>query len=1251
VCSEDTIKPLTTGRMIDLQEEHMLTNKERGKIGRYAFATLALLLVLVVAAAGIPKSSSPGAGSDNQGIGALRPDKGTGAQGSDDNAAWAAEQAKHSPVTVLPGGGEVRTDFKHDISPPLRDIPASPPGTVKRTRDAEDSLYPVPPIPLPRDPALQTLYSPLAMPTPIANFEGQYNYSGVIPPDTNGDVGPNHYIQTVNSTFQIYNKNTGATLYGPVDINTLFRGFGGTCEAQNAGDPIVLYDQLADRWQISQFTSDPGPYFQCIAVSATSDPTAAWYRYAFQTSAVNFEDYPHLGVWPDAYYMSTNEFANGVANVGAGFFAFERNKMLVGQAARQIYFTRPVPEGGYLPSDLDGYTLPPAGSPNYFMSPLRTTGNAVREYRFQITTWDPTPVAALVGPIDIPVTPFSTSASTAPQPGTNIRLDTIPDRFMFRLAYRNFGTHEALVVNHTVDAGSGRAGVRWYEFRAPNAVAPTVFQQGTYAPNDGLWRWMGSIAQDVQGNMGLGFSASSSTLFPSIRYAGRLVTDPPGQLTQGEGSIIEGTGSQTETLAGRWGDYSSMNVDVDDCTFWYTQEYYTVSGLRNWKTRIGSFKFPGCTAPVTTPTATVTGTPPTATRTATALATATATATACAGGTSVVNSITNADPTMTGRLARDGVPSTCGTPKACPGAGDAVVRHYDPYTFVNTSSVTQCVTVNITNNCGNNALLSAAYLGSFDPSNVCTNYLADMGIAAPSFSYSFSVPPGATYVVTVLENSANVGCASYSMTVSPCGVGTPLPTVTGTPPTATPTRTATGTATRTGTATSTPCGQSTLLSEGFETGTLGAFTATTTLGSSPWTPDNTVANTGTWSAMGSDPDEISDQQLTQMNAVAIPTAASSASLRFSHRYSFEDETLPYDGGVLEYSTDDGATWVDAGTLITQGGYNGVILTGIGNPLAGRMGWVNVSPGFPAFTQVVVNLNTLRGQSVKFRFRIGSDEATGAPGWWVDDVGIVAQLGCGTGTVVPTVTTVASATVTPRPATQTPGGPTATNEPATPTLAPSATATACTISFTDVPPDNVFYPFIRCLACRGIIGGYSDGTFRPFNDITRGQIAKMVSNAAGFDEDPGPQIYEDVDGNNPFYQWINRLSMRGHMGGYPCGTVDAEPCIEPDNRPYFRPFNNATRGQLSKIVANAAGVGGTPTGQFYTDVPEDNPFYTWIMRLTEAGVMSGYECGGPGEPCDNENRPYFRPFNNVTRGQASKIVANTFYPNCETPSRR
>ena len=270
----------------------------------------------------------------------------------------------------------------------------------------------------------------------------------------------------------------------------------------------------------------------------------------------------------------------------------------------------------------------------------------------------------------------------------------------------------------------------------------------------------------------------------------------------------------------------------------------------------------------------------------------------------------------------------------------------------------------------------------------------------------------------------------------------------------------------------------------------------------------------------------------------------------------------------------------------------------------------------------------------------------------------------TSTVVPSSTATSTATVIPiqtNTQTSVPTGTTAASvTPVSTSTATSvstsvatstATVTACTITFTDVDETNPFYTWIRCLACRGIIGGYSDGTFRPFNEITRGQIAKMVSNAAGFDEDPGPQIFEDVPLESPFFTWINRLTNQGAIGGYPCGQDPNEPCIAPDNKPYFRPNANATRGQLAKIVANAAALEGTPEGQFYSDVDTDHPFYVWVMRLTDLGAMSGYPCGGEGEPCDDQNRPYFRPFNNVTRGQASKIVANSFYANCETPVQR
>ena len=214
-------------------------------------------------------------------------------------------------------------------------------------------------------------------------------------------------------------------------------------------------------------------------------------------------------------------------------------------------------------------------------------------------------------------------------------------------------------------------------------------------------------------------------------------------------------------------------------------------------------------------------------------------------------------------------------------------------------------------------------------------------------------------------------------------------------------------------------------------------------------------------------------------------------------------------------------------------------------------------------------------------------------------------------------------------------------------------TTCDLSFSDVPADNTFYGSIRCLACRGFVSGYADGTFRPNAQITRGQIAKIVSNAAGYGSDPGVQVYEDVPPGHPFFDWVQRLSNGGVISGYPCGSIPEEPCVAPGNRPYFRPYANATRGQLSKIVSNAAGYSDPPTGQTFEDVPSSNPFYASIQRLASRGVMGGYACGSvPEEPCVAPgNRPYFRWGSDVTRGQSAKIAANTFLPGCQTPATR
>jgi hypothetical protein len=327
-------------------------------------AALLLILIVAISVTGLVRGTQPGTS------GQTRAPQVNGPLGSQDavtpSAAQATEiarQAQAAPVTKLPNGGEVRSSVKRALSPAARTLP-----TRRVVEPPNKPLGPEHPLPggntppLAVDKALQTAFGPLVMPPTIANFEGIYNYWGGIPPDTVGDVGKTQYVQMVNVGFQVYSKDTGNPITGVIDFNELYKAvsFGGQCELQNAGDPVVVYDQLADRWLLTQFTSATadlptgGPYYECIAVSQTGDAAGAYYLYAFETSQTSFEDYPHFGVWPDAYYMATNEAPGAATILSAGFFAFERDKMLAGEDARMIYFTRSFPDGGFLPSDLDG---------------------------------------------------------------------------------------------------------------------------------------------------------------------------------------------------------------------------------------------------------------------------------------------------------------------------------------------------------------------------------------------------------------------------------------------------------------------------------------------------------------------------------------------------------------------------------------------------------------------------------------------------------------------------------------------------------------------------------------------------------------------------------------------------------------------------------------------------------------------------------------------------------------------------------
>jgi len=534
---------------------------------------------------------------------------------------------------------------------------------------------------LPRNPqetdrVVQTSAATAAMPAVGTSFEGMNISSACgncLPPDPNGAVGPSHYVQMVNSDIAVYSK-TGATLMAPVAINSLWSVTPNSeCFTHNNGDPIVLYDQLADRWLVSQFVVQAATenYAQCIAISQTNDPTGAYYLYEFDESADVFNDYPHIGVWPDAYYMSTNQFPNSTTGtVAAGAWAFEREKMIQGQPARYIMFDEtPLAQNcvagnctytplGQLPTTLDGKTPPPPGTPNYFVEtddtntpetpPATGFHDEMHIWKFHVDWNNPANSSFGVGSSAPSAVPGFTGqyAGAAGQPnfilpiadylasGCQIEngpndctpekiappqpaqyLDVLGDRLMFRLTYRNFGDHESLVVNQTVDTPSdpnttGRNGVRWYELRNVSST-PVVYQQSTFAPlqdpTNPLWRWMGSAAMDHSGDLALGYSASGPNYFPSLHYAGRLATDPLNDLTQGEGVLFAGLGIEANTgifpFRNRWGDYSALSVDpTDDCTFWYTNEYLAPNSPTDilpvdWHTRIASFRFPQCVSP------------------------------------------------------------------------------------------------------------------------------------------------------------------------------------------------------------------------------------------------------------------------------------------------------------------------------------------------------------------------------------------------------------------------------------------------------------------------------------------------------------------------------------------------------------------------------------------------------------------------------------------------------------------------------
>ncbi len=522
-----------------------------------------------------------------------------------------------NPAGVKPSAQRPRVSYPvaRGVSAPLRDIlkksPATKllpgkvreiplhrgPATIGTKKAATDKVH--------ADALVQKLVANFA-PSPTLSFEGTGAIDGVTPPDPNGDVGPNNYVQWVNLSIAVYDKQ-GTLLAGPSPGNTPWLGMAGSaCATDNNGDPIVIYDSLADRWVFSQFALGADGH-QCFAISQTPDPLGPYFTYDYLITTNGINDYPKLGLWPDGYYLSVREFSNSGAFTNA-VIAFDRESMIQGLPAAGVRFDVQDPSlpnmDTVLPSSLEGRAPPPAGAPNYILhaSDDESEGSAPDPTQDFYKLWamhvdwvDPTQ-STLTGPFSIGVPEFSVTCSSGcvPQPGTTNQLDALEGFTMYRLAYRNYGDHEALAVTHSVDVGGGTVGVRWAEVRNPSTT-PELYQTGTFAPADGTSRWMGSVSMDGSGNLAVGYTASSSSVFPSLRYAARLAGDPLGELGQGEAELVTGA-SSSEGLT-RWGDYSAMSIDeTDDCTFWYTGEYMGTEGGFAWHTRIASFSLPGCQA-------------------------------------------------------------------------------------------------------------------------------------------------------------------------------------------------------------------------------------------------------------------------------------------------------------------------------------------------------------------------------------------------------------------------------------------------------------------------------------------------------------------------------------------------------------------------------------------------------------------------------------------------------------------------------
>ncbi len=900
---------------------------------------------------------------------------------------------------------------KFDVSPPLRSIPPVPiPDSLEQWgglivdpsgTDGEPRYGRQTP-----DQAMQSAPPTQEIPAPTLSFDAVTNLAGVSPPDPVGDIGPNHYVAMSNLFFEIYDR-TGTSVFGPAANNTLWSGFGGQCESQNAGDPIVLYDQFADRWLLTQFTSSPEPgtgdHFNCVALSQTSDPTGAYFRWQI-SNGDPFPDYPKYGVGEEAYYISTRDFDPGYIGVGA--FALNRAQLVAGNPNPTIisfFVDRTNPENvgdGLLPMDIDGFDLPPDSTRHYYIGSM-DDGGPYGAAQDALTIWEflvdfATPAnSSFTLVATVPMSPYDTifpcgggrNCIAQPDTGNLVDHQGYRQRPLHRAAYRNFGTHQSIVTNQSVEADPGVSGIRWWEIRNPGASA-TIFQEGTYAPGntDGIQRWFGSIAQDSAGNMALGYSASNATdVYPSVWYSGRLSTDAAGTMPQGEGVIVDGTGSQTGSQ--RWGDYTSMNVDpTDDCTFWYVNEYLPVTSGAGWRLRVGAFRFNECGDP------------------GFSLSVSSATEVAiCQADDATydlnVGSIAMFDMPVT--LSATGNPppsSTSFVPNPVtplPGSSTLTISNTDAVpagdynieiTGMATGASDRMVTVDLTVFDvipGVPMLVSPADAAIDVPLNPTFEWM-DNG--APEYVIEVAADAGFSNIVYT-ETTSNNQATPFDPLASSTTYFWRVRAQNACGPSADSEIRSFTTVSLPGDC---PVGQveTVVHNFDFEAGAQG-WTSGTNQGPNTWALSMANPNGGVQHWHTDDNSVPSDTFLTSP-VLAIPAGLSSLTLRYFNAQAFEAPPSPtecWDGGILETSTDGGTnfTQVPDGDLLTDP-YDGVLRTTSSNPLGGLLAWCETAQ---PYTDARVDISGLAGENnVVFRYRVGTDVTVGAPGWDIDDVKVV-----------------------------------------------------------------------------------------------------------------------------------------------------------------------------------------------------------------------------------------------------------------------